>query len=189
MCKDVSHIHYFLESEFGYTDVRQSDLPSCKTLLKSQSDNRGFLFYFYDNRTLNLLVSQLKSFDCSTQQVQVHNPPQLANIYEAKPIGVQFCAYDKDTFYLSGGYVSHLGSLNTCNVFKISTNTLERRENMNVARGAHGLQKIDQKIFAFGGQDGWHNIKSAEVYDIVKNQWKNLPDMPKEGNAVTCDRV
>ena len=71
--------------------------------------------------------------------MQVHNPPQLANIYEAKPIGVQFCAYDKDTFYLSGGYVSHLGSLNTCNVFKISTNTLERKENMNVARYVLGL--------------------------------------------------
>ena len=26
MCNDMSHIHYFLESEFGYTDVRDSDI-------------------------------------------------------------------------------------------------------------------------------------------------------------------
>ena len=60
---------------------------------------------------------------------------------------------------------------------------------MNVARSAHGLQKSDQKIFAFGGYDGDKFIKSAEVYDVVKNQWKNLPDMPQEGAGVTCERV
>ena len=44
MCNDMSHIHYFLESEFGYTDVRQSDFTSCKTLLLSELVDPGFLF-------------------------------------------------------------------------------------------------------------------------------------------------
>ena len=30
---DLSHFHYFLESEFGFTDVRDSDFMYCKSLL------------------------------------------------------------------------------------------------------------------------------------------------------------
>ena len=29
-------------------------------------------------------------------------------------------------------------------------------------------------------------IKSAEVYDVVRNSWKNLPDMPEVGYCITC---
>ena len=58
-----------------------------------------------------------------------------------------------------------------------------------------------QKIFAFGGTDygssDWRNDhpsmsslkKSAEVYDVVKNSWKKLPDMPEEGAGNRCVRI
>ena len=47
-----------------------------------------------------------------------------------------------------------------------------------------------KKIFAFGGTDKYCGpMKSSEVYDITQNSWKNLPDMPEEGQAVTCVRV
>ena len=58
---------------------------------------------------------------------------------------------------------------------------------MNCPRSNHGLQKIAQKIFAFGGCDDCYQaqaMKSAEVYDVVKNLWKNLPDMPEEGSGI-----
>ena len=45
-----------------------------------------------------------------------------------------------------------------------------------------------QKIFAFGGGDDSVQ-KSAEVYDVVRNSWKILPDMPEVGYKVTCVRV
>ena len=32
-------------------------------------------------------------------------------------------------------------------------------------------------------------MKSAEVYDVVKNQWKNLPDMPEKYFGITCVRL
>ena len=50
---------------------------------------------------------------------------------------------------------------------------------MNEPRVFHGLQKMAQNIFAFGGfdEDG-NNMQSAEVYDVAQNSWKNLPDMP-----------
>ena len=43
-----------------------------------------------------------------------------------------------------------------------------------------------QKIFAFGGYDDTlEPIESAEVYDIVKNSWRQLPNMPDGGRLIT----
>ena len=51
---------------------------------------------------------------------------------------------------------------------------------MNVPRYEHGLQKMDQKIFTFGGRGeaGGAPMESAEVYDVEANLWNNLPGMP-----------
>ena len=80
--------------------------------------------------------------------------------------------------------------MNACYTFNISTKILEYKARMNKSRKKHGLMKVAQKIFAFGGDDDhYHASKSAEVYDVVKNSWKNLPDMPEEGDCITCVRV
>ena len=57
---------------------------------------------------------------------------------------------------------------NNFHIFKISTNSLEPKENMIEERAGHGLQKMAPKIFAFGGFDRSIDIKSAEVHDIYK---------------------
>ena len=41
------------------------------------------------------------------------------------------------------------------------------------------------KIFAFGGIGDEKSMKSAEVYDVVQNSWKNLPDMPEACWGIT----
>ena len=80
--------------------------------------------------------------------------------------------------------------MDDCYTFNISTNIFVPKQNMNYGRTTHGLQKISQKIFAFGGEGHfWKPMKSAEVYDYLKNTWKNLPDMPEEGCQITCVRV
>ena len=56
---------------------------------------------------------------------------------------------------------------------------------MHGPRAGHGLQKMDHKIFAFGGIDGTYIIESAEVYDVEANFWKKLPDMPTSASAIT----
>ena len=60
---------------------------------------------------------------------------------------------------------------------------------MNTARQDHGLLKMAQRIFVFGGIKRYDSIRSAEVYDVIQNSWKNLPDMPQEGGLITCVRV
>ena len=77
--------------------------------------------------------------------------------------------------------------MNNCYMLEISTNALLPKESMNELRAGHGLQKMAQKIFAFGGSASASDqvIKSAEVYDVVQNKWKNLPNMPKGGSLIT----
>ena len=69
LCHDISHFHYFLESEFGYKDVRDADFTYCKSLLKSELDDPKLLFYMKQkSNPLSgfVFVPQLKSFDCNT---------------------------------------------------------------------------------------------------------------------------
>ena len=75
--------------------------------------------------------------------------------------------------------------MNNCYTFNVSTNTLVPKQNMNKTRVHHGLQKMTQKILTFGGYNGNQNMKSAEIYDVVQNSWKNLPDMPEVGTGIT----
>ena len=90
---------------------------------------------------------------------------------------------------MSGGVGPNNEVMNNCNTLNISTNTLVRKANMNVPRFCHGLQKMSQKIFAFGGYGGASAPIRAEVYDVEANLWKKLPDMPSGGQGVTCVRV
>ena len=92
--------------------------------------------------------------------------------------------------FISGGGGPNEQVINDCYTCIISTNTLVHKENMNDPRADHGLLKVAQKVFAFGGADNdCEAMKSAEVYDFVKNSWNNLPEMPQAGDYVTCVRV
>ena len=51
LCHDMAHFHYFLESQFGYTNVRDVDFTHCKSLLKSELVDNGLLFHLTRNIT------------------------------------------------------------------------------------------------------------------------------------------
>ena len=73
---EVSHFHYFLESEFGFTNVRDSDFKHCKSLLQSQLADPGLLFYIAFGKRLNV-------FNCflNAVQAEANDVRQLVNIY------------------------------------------------------------------------------------------------------------
>ena len=58
-----------------------------------------------------------------------------------------------------------------------------------MGRSFHGLLKIDDKIFAFGSDNGIGDtsepLRGAERYNIAKNSWKKMPDMPVGGVGVS----
>jgi len=92
--------------------------------------------------------------------------------------------------FISGGLDCYQKAIKNFYTFNISNNALERKEDMNEPRAFHGLSKMAQRIFAFGTCGDMDDpMPSAEVYDVVKNSWKKLPDMPKAGSWITCVRV
>lgn len=79
---------------------------------------------------------------------------------------------------MSGGVDKSGKAMSNCFTFNMTEKTLEPKKDMNYPRNGHCVQKVAQKIFAFGGRDcAMDFMKSAEVYDVVENSWKNLPDM------------
>ena len=79
LCHDLSHLHFFLESEFGYTSVRDSDFTYCKSLLISELYDPGLLFRIKSNELEgDETKRQLISFDCKKEKVKtydVNTPP------------------------------------------------------------------------------------------------------------------
>ena len=66
LCHDMSHFHYFLESQFGYENIRDSDFAYCKSLLKTEIlENDPRLFQIAMN-VRNWLKPFIRTFDCYT---------------------------------------------------------------------------------------------------------------------------
>ena len=72
----MSHFHYFLESQFGFTNVRDADFTYCKNLLNYHLVDPESLYYMTSNQDDDPeFVIQIRSFNCYTEQVQVYNVP------------------------------------------------------------------------------------------------------------------
>ena len=74
LCHDMSHFHFFLESQLGYSNVRDSDFKYCKSLLKSELVDPALIFHVTTGRAY---IPILKSYDCNTSQVQSYEVPSL----------------------------------------------------------------------------------------------------------------
>ena len=101
--------------------------------------------------------------------------------------GVMFQLLDKEKVFISGGiWGLENTAVKSWYIFNISTKEIFKKADMNSRRELHGLIKYDQKVFAFGS---FGTNKSAERYDIIRNSWKNLPDMPTTGFYISWLRL
>lgn len=77
---------------------------------------------------------------------------------------------------LTGGY-ERGECLNTVEMFNMQSNTWEMIPPMLSPRGRFDACHLDGKLYACGGSNGQHELKSAECYDEQLKKWKPLPDM------------
>ena len=54
-------------------------------------------------------------------------------------------------------------------IFHLNNEQLEKRCDMNYARGEHGLIKLNAMIYVFGG--GVRQLQIAEMYDLDIDTW------------------
>mmetsp|Transcript_12702 Transcript_12702/g.12822 ORF Transcript_12702/g.12822 Transcript_12702/m.12822 type:complete len:135 (+) Transcript_12702:958-1362(+) len=60
---------------------------------------------------------------------------------------------------------------------------------MHFQKALPGLYYFQKRVFVFGGYFNGESLKSGEVYDFAKNEWKILPDMPTARSAFTIARL
>ena len=53
---------------------------------------------------------------------------------------------------------------------------------MPSAKNNFALARYFERIYALGGNDGSHHKSHAESYDLFRDQWKVLPDLPMKVN-------
>ena len=63
-------------------------------------------------------------------------------------------------------------------VYSFKTEYMCRKADLNEARIAHGVYRYNQNVYAFSGQNNYEPITSNEVYDIERDSWSNLPNLP-----------
>ena len=96
-----------------------------------------------------------------------------------------FSILDQEKVFLSGGIWGLEDiEMKSWYIFNISTNEIFKKADLNIGRAWHGIIKYDHKIFVFGGI-----TNSAEWYDIIKDSWKDLPDMPKTWDSISWVRL
>ena len=91
------------------------------------------------------------------------------NIVTRLPRNIIFAgvALIKNKIYVAGGFWR--GSLSRVDCYNIDTNTWSEVKNMNIARDAHILININEKLYAIGGNSEFND--NFEVYDPDKDLW------------------
>jgi hypothetical protein len=96
---------------------------------------------------------------------------------------MSYYIHDIKTIYVSGGMKSFNRHKNYSTDFykikiKINFDDFEFEYNdlasMNEGRASHSMIKYQDYLMAIGGV----NTKTCEIFDIKKNKWGNLPDLP-----------
>ena len=80
--------------------------------------------------------------------------------------------------------------MKNCYKYDLYSHKLTRTDDLNEARASHGLITYSQKVCTFGGcEQGCIPIQSAEVYDMNKDSWSKLLDMPEVGDRTSLARI
>ena len=88
-----------------------------------------------------------------------------------------------DKLYVIGGnnYDGHnYKSLSSVDVFDTITQEWSSIPNMKTKRNGCAAVSLKNKIYVFGGHDGYNFLSSAEVYDITTQEWTQLPEMKEK---------
>lgn len=92
------------------------------------------------------------------------------------------CKQFYEDFYITsflGGY-ERGECLRSAEMFNIQDNAWTSLPPMKVARGRVAVAVLNNKLYACGGSDGHHELRSVECYDTETNKWSFVADMQME---------
>jgi len=88
--------------------------------------------------------------------------------------------------YVVGGNGIRIMPRNDVYAYDSTNNSWERKANLSVARGAHGVVVINNKIYAVGGGINKEPVDVLEEYDAHLNTWTTKAPMPTKREHITA---
>lgn len=77
-----------------------------------------------------------------------------------------------------------------CYKYKIKENSMSQIKDIKKARSAFGICAINQFIYCVGGSAGGGELlKSCERYDVINDNWEDMPELPIHLIALTAISV
>jgi len=131
----------------------------------------------------NECLSSVESYDPHTNRWTLMTPM-------TKRRGGVGVAVLNDLLYAVGGHDAPNSSptavkLSCCERYDPSTDSWTVLSSMSFPRDAVGVSVLGDKVYAVGGYDGQHYLKSVETYDPVSNEWTEVSSLCT-GRAGTC---
>ncbi|XP_011495934.1 PREDICTED: kelch-like protein 18 [Ceratosolen solmsi marchali] len=94
------------------------------------------------------------------------------------------CNFVTGHIYVIGGLTKFGDSLNTVEVYNPFTGMWKPSESMITLRSRVGVAVYKNKLYAFGGYNGFERLATVEVYDVCLNSWKLITPMEYKRSAV-----
>lgn len=92
----------------------------------------------------------------------------------------RMCKLKSGDLFICGG-TDGGGYLKRAFIIRVNSLTVEQVTDMLRARQSHSVICHDDAVYVFGGYDGT-NLLECEKYDLVKNTWAKITNLPKEMN-------
>ena len=116
-----------------------------------------------------------------TSTISLLDPSQgFVNLTVTLPMALSYSAaiLEKSDIFLVGGWLENPpGPTNKLFKFNLKDSTLMELSSMQEARNYVGVARLDNNIFAVGGNMGPRRLRTTERYDITRNQWYDCGEM------------
>jgi len=122
-------------------------------------------------------------YEAPTSTISVLDPSQgFANLTVTLPMALSYsgAVMGKSEIFLVGGWVGTEGPTKKLFKFNLQDSSLTELSSMQEARSRVGVARLNNNIFAVGGNGkgtGTGVVRTAERYDITRNQWYDCGEM------------
>ncbi|MCO5574735.1 hypothetical protein L7F22_028525 [Adiantum nelumboides] len=110
-----------------------------------------------------------------------HRLPPIADFPDGLPLFCQCATVGCKLVLLGGWNPSSCAVLRSVYVYDFSTGLWKRGSSMPSSRSFFACSAIDGSVVVAGGHDDLKNaLRTAEMYNMEKDEWEALPDMNEE---------
>jgi len=173
---------------FSKLKVVLEDISGQRTETISIQSDSEYLYSFIP------LASYIHAFNIRTKVSSIHNLTEKGKEMFKIPYGAGSLMYD-NRFIVAGGSLSFLEHLSLCYEYSIFLNKLVKREDMIEKRSNFAMVKLNEKIYAIGGENNESYLSSCETMCFTQSlkhsspayTWTKLTDLNwKRAGASAC---